>query len=117
MKGTNMLHKRTVILNILAFLAWLLLCGASARAQYTVISLHPAGFAWSLSSNTSGWQQVRLGTSSDRSTHPHALLWNGSAASVVDLHPAGFTNSFATGISGGKQVGSGYFSDGHHHAL
>ena len=38
----------------------------------------------------------------------HALLWNGTAASLVDLHPAaGFTNTEATGVSGNVQVGFG----------
>jgi hypothetical protein len=37
----------------------------------------------------------------------HALLWNGTAASVVDLHPAGFNFSGANGVWGGSQVGAG----------
>jgi hypothetical protein len=37
----------------------------------------------------------------------HALLWNGTAASVVDLHPAGWDWSYATGVKSGTQVGYG----------
>jgi hypothetical protein len=39
---------------------------------------------------------------------PHALLWNGTAASAVDMNPTnltGITFSEADGMSGTQQVG------------
>ena len=39
--------------------------------------------------------------------YEHALLWNGSAATVVDLNPTGFIDSYAREIAGNVQVGFG----------
>jgi hypothetical protein len=59
---------------------------------------------------------VGWGLGSATGNYEHALLWNGTAASVVDLHPAGFSDSNATAVSGAGQVGYGY-SEGSNHAF
>src|SRR5262249_41064724 len=82
---------------------------SAARAQYIVLSLHPAGFKTSDVSGISGSQQVGSGCTTNE-TNFHALLWNGSASSYVDLHPAGFSRSYATGTSGSQQAGFGYLN-------
>jgi hypothetical protein len=54
--------------------------------------------------------------------YSHALLWNGSPASVVDLHPSGFSATGAVAISpsGTQEVGEGWggvTTDNNYHAL
>lgn len=80
---------------------------ASAGAvTYTTTVLSHSGYWGALAQGLSGTSQV--GYSEDNEGEkPHALLWNGSAASVVNLNPAGFIASRAYDASGASQVGSG----------
>lgn len=86
--------------------------GASSHALWwdaagNRVDLHSAIFASTEAIATNGPQQVGFGDGPTPGS-AHALLWNGSAASVVDLHPArlpGFTVSFAQGTNGAQQVG------------
>jgi hypothetical protein len=77
-------------------------CAGAAHAQWTVISLHPAGATESRAMGVSGGQQVGYAVINGVVL---ASLWGGSAASWVDLSPAGATNSYAVGVSAGQQVG------------
>lgn len=85
-----------------------------------VIDLHPGPtFLASLANDIdpAGRQQVGVGElivdiNSEGNhftikTEDHALLWEGSAASMVDLHPAGFASSQATAAANARQVGYG----------
>lgn len=75
---------------------------ASANAQWTVVSLHPAGVVFPSEAYGVGvGQQVGYARVGSR----HASLWSGSASSWVDLNPPVATISEALGVSGGQQVG------------
>lgn len=86
--------------------------GSSASA----VDLHPTGLTGvdqSVAYGLSATQQVGRGYSDLGSANPigHALLWNGSAASVVDLNPTslpGITTSLASATDGSHQVGWGW---------
>ena len=79
----------------------------------SVTDLHPSnlsGIDQSVAYGLSATQQVGQGYSNLGSPNPvgHALLWNGSAASVVDLNPTnlpGVTSSLASATDGTHQVG------------
>jgi hypothetical protein len=85
-----------------AIAAIVLASAGLARAQWTVINLHPAGALWSQASGISAGQQVGYARFN---ASVHAALWTGSAASFVDLQPAGASESFALCVDGGQQVG------------
>ena len=91
--------------------SWLgLVIANCARAvTYKATLLHPAGFDSSLARGVSGASQVGHAVTDVGSEH--ALLWNGTAASVVDLNPAGFYSSRANSVSGANQVGWGAVAD------
>src|SRR5262245_12968698 len=76
--------------------------GTPAAGQWTVVSLHPSGAAWSQGSAVSAGQQVGLAYVG---TAGHAALWSATAASWIDLHPAGAEWSFALGADGAQQTG------------
>jgi hypothetical protein len=86
--------------------------GASSHALWwdtagNRVDLHSAVFSSTEVNATNGPQQVGFGDGPTPG-FAHALLWNGSAASIVDLHPTrlpGFTVSFAQGTNGAQQVG------------
>jgi hypothetical protein len=88
----------------------LLWSGSAASA----VDLHPHGFRYTEAHGVSAGYQVGVGWGPATSTPDfpggadHALLWNGSAASVVDLHPSsGFFESAAIDVWHGQQVGFG----------
>lgn len=91
----------------------------------SVIDLHPAGLSGidqSVAYGLSATQQVGQGYSNLGSPNPigHALLWNGSAASVVDLNPTslpGITSSLASATDGAHEVGWSSPGTQAHHAL
>ena len=99
----------------------LLWSGSPASA----IDLHPTGLSGvgqSVAYGLSATQQVGQGYSNLGSPNPigHALLWNGSAASVVDLNPTnlpGVASSLAYGTDGTNQVGWSSPGTQPHHAL
>src|SRR5262245_39928051 len=75
-----------------------------ARAQLTVINLHPAGASGSAAFDATGTQQ-QVGYA-DVSGQRHASLWSGTAASWVDLNPFYVTGeSVAEATTGSQQVG------------
>lgn len=78
-----------------------------ATAQWSVISLHPAGAEQSQAFGVSGTQQVGWATVGGVQ---RASLWSGSAASWVDLHPAGATASISFGATGTQQSGRATFN-------
>jgi len=85
-------------------------CAPARALTYTATLLHPTGYAGSAATGASGTFQVGYGAGSGIPTgtgQDHALLWNGSAASMVDLNPAGFEYSEAVAVSGNLQAGSG----------
>jgi hypothetical protein len=88
---------------VLATILMVAATASAARAQWTVIELHPAGvdesFAWVASPG-------RQGGSTRTLTVQHAALWSGTASSYVDLNPPGAAASEIVGISAGQQVGS-----------
>ena len=69
----------------------------------------------SIATATDGQFQVGIGNFNN--AHNHALLWQGSAASLVDLNPSDMTGSAAYGVSGGFQAGYAFDSSGHTHAI
>jgi hypothetical protein len=78
-----------------------------ARAQWTVINLHPAGAANSQAWDIDAGQQA--GEASFGATTPQArraALWTGSAASFANLHPSFATFSYILGTKGGQHVGA-----------
>jgi hypothetical protein len=92
-----------------------------AGTPESVVDLHPTSLpganapgdqrSWAV--DTDGVSQVGhadliipLGGGSYRS-EIHALLWQGTAASVVDLHPTGWDWSYAIGVKNGSQAGYG----------
>lgn len=90
-------------MNIRLFASALALCIAiNARAQWSVINLHPTGVASAVARGVHDGKQVG---ESYLSGKWRASLWSGTAASWVNLHPAGATESFARGVGGGQQVG------------
>jgi hypothetical protein len=66
---------------------------------------------------TNGTQQVGFGTGVN--IRPHAVLWNGTAASAVDLNPSllGVLSSWALNTNGTEQVGYGLTSGDADHAI
>jgi hypothetical protein len=76
----------------------------------SLVNLHPAGYTISEAKATNGVQQAGYGTvynASAQSSHTHALVWSGDAASAVDLNqfmPLGFTDAAATGIDAAGNV-------------
>jgi len=86
-------------------LAVLVLCNVVRAVTYNATLLHPVGFESSYAVGASGTSQVGYGIDGDGAYH--ALLWNGTAASVVDLNPAGWELSGALGVWGASQVGYG----------
>lgn len=102
------------------FLLWVAAVAPPARAvTYTATLLHPTAYSFSMAVGASGASQVGSGYGTTTGENPHALLWNGTAASAVDLQPTGFTSTKAFGVSGASQVGSGYgpATSGNVHAL
>ncbi len=86
----------------------------SARAQWTVVNLHPAGETGSsYAYGVQGGQQVGLISGA---TATRACMWTGTAASWVDLSPAGATSSEAWGVQGGQQVGWARIAGGNYRA-
>src|SRR5262245_24323371 len=79
---------------------------SSARAAtYAATLLHPAGYTDSYANDAFATGQIGTGRGDTHPSLDHALLWQGTSASVVDLHPDSFTQSFALGASDTKQVG------------
>ncbi|HZP81752.1 MAG TPA: VCBS repeat-containing protein [Chthonomonadaceae bacterium] len=98
------MHRR-LLSPALAILVLAVTSLSAARAQYAFVSLHPAGFSLSNAQGVSGGQQVGFGKWSDG--HKHALVWNGSAASVIDLHPflpADYTDSEAWSMNANGDI-------------
>lgn len=60
-------------------------------------------------------QQVGQGQSTPGAGF-HALLWQGTAASVKDLNPTGYVASFSVSTDGLHQVGSAFTASGHQRA-
>jgi hypothetical protein len=107
------MNRRTAkIVEVSSFLAAMVLSAAVSNpalgVTYKAIDLTPSGFNYSYACGIYGTQQVGEGSGSATGGPPHALLWNGSAASFIDLNPSGFGYSDAFGISGNQQVGSGW---------
>src|ERR1700676_2292528 len=86
-------QRQTWIAVLLGFL------GSEARAQWTVVDLHPAGATQSFAYGVQGGQEAGQVDS-------HAALWTGNAASWVDLNPPTATSSQAWGAGGGQEVGA-----------
>lgn len=85
-----------------------LLVGAlcsSARAQWTVVRLHPAGAVASHASGVGGGRQVGYVQVGPTVGHIRASIWSGTAGSWVNLHPAGMDYSFCYSVDGSQQVG------------
>jgi hypothetical protein len=90
------------------------------EAEPLVIDLNPAGFDSSKAVAVTPTQQAGWGSPTG-STHTHALVWHGTAASCVDLQqflPVGFTDSVATCIdANGNVYGSATDASGRNHAI
>ncbi len=72
----------------------------------TPVDLNPAGFAYSEAYVVRGTVQAGYAFSSTTNTN-HAVLWNGTAASVVDLTPSTVSTAYATGLGHRSEVGCG----------
>lgn len=77
----------------------------SARAQWTVIRLHPAATTGSDAYGVGTGQQVGFARVGPTVGHTRASLWTGSAASWVNLHPAGGDYSYCYAADSGQQAG------------
>lgn len=87
-----------------------LLSAAPALAQWTFVTLAPAGTTNSYGTSAAGSLQ---GGYAQVGTQYHAGIWNGTAASWIDLHPAGPTVSQVLGMSPNAQVGYTYNGNPH----
>jgi len=97
-------------------LVLLALSATLAHAQYTVSSLHPAGFAGSDAHAAYGGVQVGRAFDFSGPLIDHAESWGGTAASGIDRHPApynpnglsemmGIWQNQAVGVAAGDNVG------------
>ena len=120
-------HIPGILLGGLTVMAVVTAATAEPAVQYRAIDLGPAAFPYSQVAGVSGTQQVGFGDVSSVYSpqayyqsslgSPHALLWNGTAATTTDLQPAGFSSSVAVSTTGTRQVGFGRAGDGMAHAL
>ncbi|MCK6448761.1 MAG: hypothetical protein L6Q99_20395 [Planctomycetes bacterium] len=94
--------RRLVIVQFLAACA-IAAAPATAAAQWTAVSLHPAGYSNSLGAGGTATQQA--GSVDVGGGTLHAALWNGTS-SWTDLHPAGATFSQCFAAAGSMQAGS-----------
>jgi hypothetical protein len=76
---------------------------AGAHAQWTVVSLHPAGAAQSRAWSVRNGQQV--GQAYFQPGISHAVLWSGTPESFIDLNPPNSVGSWARGVWPGYQAG------------
>jgi hypothetical protein len=90
----------------------------------SITDLNPVGFISSYAEASVGLQQIGYGypaavagDPTRTGDQPHALIWNGSAASFFDLNPTGFLFSYALGGSSSHQVGYGEDTHFNLHAL
>lgn len=94
-----------LILLVAGLFVWL---AAPARAEWTVVNLHPAGASYSSAVAVHSGQQVgHVIIGGVR----RASLWNGTAVSWVDLHPPGANWSEALDVHAGQQVGHARIGD------
>jgi hypothetical protein len=119
--GGMRVHVNKVLTMALAGALPLTLAVSPTQADWTVVSLHPAGAPGpsSHARAVDGVQQVgdvQVGGSPSAQIS-HASLWSGTAASWVDLHPAGASSSGASAIYGGQQGGSVFFGGAAHASL
>jgi len=113
MKNAGLRLSRRLLGTALLMSAIAAIIAPRARAQWTVVNLHPVGHPEVFNSyltGIEGGQQV--GYVRVQGAVPvtnHAALWSGTPESFVDLHPDGATISSAVSVSNGKQVGTAYF--------
>lgn len=93
------------------------LAAPNARAQWTVIRLHPAGTIASDAYAAGTGQQVGFARVGPTVGHTRASLWTGSAASWVNLHPAGADYSYCYAAHSGQQAGDAVIGGVDHASL
>lgn len=96
----SMCRERAGLISGLAILLIALPMGA--RAQWTAVSLQPAGSDYSLAFGVGGGQQAGYAYPGSVA---RASLWTGSAGSWVNLNPVGASSSYAYCADGSQQVG------------
>lgn len=92
-----------------------LLLAPAAHAQWTCISLHPAGNVYSSAFGVGDGQQVGYVQVGPTVGHQRAAVWSGTAGSWINLHPTTMGYSIAFAASGGQQAG-GYYPAGYSRA-
>ncbi|MGE3107706.1 MAG: GC-type dockerin domain-anchored protein [Phycisphaerales bacterium] len=87
---------------------------STARAQWVVTNLHPAGATESAALGVGQGQQVGYARVGPTVGDTRASLWTGSAASWVNLQPtgAGITYSTVYAVDAGVQVGEVFVNGG-----
>ncbi len=84
----------------------------TARAQWTVVNLHPPGAVESRCFGTHGAQQVGQADFGGS----RAILWTGAVGTWMDLHPTGTTSDLEDAVDG-QQVGAVQIAGSGHASL
>jgi hypothetical protein len=96
---------RTTLLRTMLFVL-MIFVGARAHAvKYSITVLHPAGYESSIASSYT--PAVQYGSAYDANSRPHAMRWNGTAASAVNFTPPGYDESGFGGFDTQYQYGYG----------
>ena len=93
---------RGSIVSFVSGAAAVLPCVPLARAQWSVVNLHPPGATRSLATGVQGGQQSGVAVIGGLEV---AVGWKGTAAMFVSLNPAGASNSIANDVHYGRQAG------------
>lgn len=111
MRQSTAARSRFSALAIASTLAGSLILAPAAHAQWTCISLHPAGNVFSSGYGVGDGQEVGYVQVGPTVGHQRAAVWSGTASSWINLHPTTMGYSIAFAASGGQQAG-GYYPAG-----